>query len=752
MPRNITVTFNDGSTHVYQNAPDDLTPAQVTERAQKEFGKSVTALDGGKGQPSGIPVGRQGETAITRGLGISADPLESMLQGLSSEQLADVARTGAGVAAGMAAGPVLGAGLRYGGATIPAIRGVTGPLATAIESGGFRTGLQTGTPRIAQTGMRMIGGAVPGGIAAGVVNPEDAGFGAVVGGLLPSVAAPVAGRIVSVVGSGIDALMGTAPMVRAGRVVRTALGDQANALRALLSGQPQGLPAETALTLKDAAGREMPVPLFQALVQKAESLDPVKTNWLLRNRQGEDLVNELNALAGGSTQTVMRGTREATQKALTEQTTPMREQALATAQKTGEVMPRLEQIGKSGREQASTAVENVRRAEQMRLDAEEWAKNWAPGGARQAGAPRGPTKFTYPGELAGRAERFGQQQADESLVAGDKARRAEALLQTLRDQGLEPLSVETFTAPIDRLMRNPEVAINEPLKQALPKIKQMFNDWVDENGIVDANAVNAIRKNGINGIIQNLMPNADIKRQNEMAAMVLRKLRPVIDDAVEKAGGTGWKEYLATYAAGREGIARKELTATLTDLFKNDKARFLKIVEGNDPDFVEGILGHGKYNIAKELANESPALQRAAEAIRRTEKITEQAQVGRAAFSDQQSRDRFYKRLPLFSRASTIFNEVAAALEAKTRDKTMDVLIDAAKSNQKMAEVMDMLPASDRIRVLKVLKTPEDWNKWVQRLAPAFSGAVTAEPRNRLAPENKNVLTIDITKGSEAYQ
>lgn len=59
MPRNITVTFDDGSTHVYQNAPDDITPDAVTARAQKEFGRTVTALDGGRQAPvqseTGIP-------------------------------------------------------------------------------------------------------------------------------------------------------------------------------------------------------------------------------------------------------------------------------------------------------------------------------------------------------------------------------------------------------------------------------------------------------------------------------------------------------------------------------------------------------------------------------------------------------------------------------------------------------------------------------------------------------------------------
>lgn len=50
MARNVTVTFDDGSTHVYQNVPDSVTPDQVHARAAQDFaGRSVTALDGGKG-------------------------------------------------------------------------------------------------------------------------------------------------------------------------------------------------------------------------------------------------------------------------------------------------------------------------------------------------------------------------------------------------------------------------------------------------------------------------------------------------------------------------------------------------------------------------------------------------------------------------------------------------------------------------------------------------------------------------------
>lgn len=49
MPRNVTVTFADGTSHVYQNVPDEATPDQVSARAAQEFaGKSITALNGGR--------------------------------------------------------------------------------------------------------------------------------------------------------------------------------------------------------------------------------------------------------------------------------------------------------------------------------------------------------------------------------------------------------------------------------------------------------------------------------------------------------------------------------------------------------------------------------------------------------------------------------------------------------------------------------------------------------------------------------
>lgn len=55
MSRDITVTFYDGSQHVYANAPDDISPDVVQKRAEAQFKKSVTHMDGGKASAAPAP-------------------------------------------------------------------------------------------------------------------------------------------------------------------------------------------------------------------------------------------------------------------------------------------------------------------------------------------------------------------------------------------------------------------------------------------------------------------------------------------------------------------------------------------------------------------------------------------------------------------------------------------------------------------------------------------------------------------------
>ena len=80
MPRNVTVTFQDNTTHVYNNAPDDISQAQVAERAQKEFGKQVIGLSRSEQVEAKQPAKEDKSSAVGNLLGgaVAGAPLISM--------------------------------------------------------------------------------------------------------------------------------------------------------------------------------------------------------------------------------------------------------------------------------------------------------------------------------------------------------------------------------------------------------------------------------------------------------------------------------------------------------------------------------------------------------------------------------------------------------------------------------------------------------------------------------------------------
>lgn len=57
------------------------------------------------------------------------------------------------------------------------------------------------------------------------------------------------------------------------------------------------------------------------------------------------------------------------------------------------------------------------------------------------------------------------------------------------------------------------------------------------------------------------MRGSDPTAQAKRAAGILREVRPLIDDAIETAGGTNWRNYLKTFEDGMNVINQKKLGA-----------------------------------------------------------------------------------------------------------------------------------------------------------------------------------------------
>jgi hypothetical protein len=280
-------------------------------------------------------------------------------------------------------------------------------------------------------------------------------------------------------------------------------------------------------------------------------------------------------------------------------------------------------------------------------------------------------------------------------------------------------------------MADPEVATNATLQKALPQVRQMFEDWANEFGVISPDAVYAIRKNGVNSVVQQLMPAADAKAQSRMAAQVLTKLRPAIDDAIEQAGGRNWRAYLESFEQGMSSIKGMELADQIRKLYAEgtpaSKQQIIDLVRGESPDVVEDLFGSGRYKISEEMAKDMPLLRRIADTVDLDMKAVQQAAAGRAALTEVEKKGRFSIRWPFFTRASTAVNEVTAKMEEKIKGETLDVLIRAAQSGREFNRVLDVIPAKERSAFLAQFKNAESWSKFSTEVANAARSYAVAQ-------------------------
>lgn len=171
------------------------------------------------------------------------------------------------------------------------------PLIESIGSGGFKAGGLKGLPAI---GVRILGGGITGGASAGLVDPETAGTGVLIGGGFPA-ATSVIGGVSRLAGNGVKSLV--EPLYEAGRdqiIGRSlkefsgGLADEAiNNLRNAKSLVPGSSP-----TVAEAAG----VPSLSALQRASVNVSPDAANAIEARLAGNNQarVDALQELAGTS--------------------------------------------------------------------------------------------------------------------------------------------------------------------------------------------------------------------------------------------------------------------------------------------------------------------------------------------------------------------------------------------------------------------------------------------------------------------
>jgi hypothetical protein len=325
-----------------------------------------------------------------------------------------------------------------------------------------------------------------------------------------------------------------------------------------------------------------------------------------------------------------------------------------------------------------------------------------------------------------------------------KQRRAEAgfidrQIGSLEDYGLRPLDAGAITGALETKLAQPGLRASSNVTKVLQAVVDDIANLTQKGGgVIDAHDLYTLRKEGINERIMQIMGQTDPKISAKVTRKVLEEVRPLIDDAITTAGGTGWRDYLKTYSQGRQAIDQTAMAAQAVKLFQESPQEYVRLVRGNNPDAVEAIFGPGSYDIFKEMGSKMPTLSKVAANIERAGSMEVAAVAGKERLGEVISDvGRTFPRFPnLLNREAAIGNLTFSELEQRLNKKVVAKLREGALSGKNALELLNALPAAERSKVLKVLTDPSTWG--AKGAAVARAAVLPQAPTNALMPESKN--------------
>lgn len=291
----------------------------------------------------------------------------------------------------------------------------------------------------------------------------------------------------------------------------------------------------------------------------------------------QDYLSRLTAARRGNPNARFGLREQANQKALARAesergavTGPMRRRALANANKTTQAITEAEAaiadrygakaaaLQDKGRFQ-STAAEQSRRALNrdipsgpvtQRLGLDNPSRSTPPQATGAASRP--PAKYTA---NAARADEAAAAAAEmDPIIAQRQAElaAAEGRLSNATAGGAEPLSAAKVDAQVARVQGTPGLRASEVVQKSMSKLREKLAEITQKDGTINADDLYTVRKELGNYIEQAAKDSANWDKS--LTGGLLRDMQKVMDDAIEGAGGAGWKDYLAEYSRRSDAI------------------------------------------------------------------------------------------------------------------------------------------------------------------------------------------------------
>ena len=598
---------------------------------------------------------------------------------------------------------------------IPVVGDVGAKFLTSTASGGI--GVKGGS-RSGRAVLRATGGGASGASTAALMGQDP-----VEGGLYGA-GIPILGTIIKRIGGKVVDLT-RMPAVKAGKIIREALGkdiDAAKAAFAKLSPGDQSLAQQVLIE----AGVE-PSKFFGVGRIVAREIDPDAPAAVLA-RQEAARNARLASISGGTDATAQRAAAEAGRREVSTATGPARDAALARANVAGTTVPAAETLANAARRRADemTASGFVPRMRGLEERAGEQA---AIMGDKPALFPD-MERIQQTRGISGAAG----QRADDAIAAQiglrDVARDMEDVVADLAAEGMQPLRVAPIVQQLRSMAGQPGTRADELQRGALRSLADKLQGLADNNGVIDARDLYQIRKTGLNDIVDTLLsgrqPGSGTK---ERTASLLTSARGMIDDAIEGAGGKNWKDYLVRTRQGFETVNRQKLAGQGAQLAKDSPNEFIQLMGGNRPKMVEDVMGTGQFDIGG-MALADPrrynAMKMSADELQNLNRMTELQSLGETAGGNLLTREQpgylsrgirsvVGAKFPAVAFAGQGLNQVQRAIMSP---KVQQELAQAYQSGPNMMAAMNEIPTATRVSEQVQQVNPTLRNVMAQQFAP----------------------------------
>lgn len=331
-----------------------------------------------------------------------------------------------------------------------------------------------------------------------------------------------------------------------------------------------------------------------------------------------------------------------------------------------------------------------------------------PSGELPSGAYPVPGYPRVPARLTNNADRVPElQSAADDFGAVARQRKLEAdferlKIRSLEQEGYRPLTVNSMVESIQRELAK-QTTLGDPVKTKVLNGFLKAMNKVAPDGDISAEALHTIRKEHINSVISKLVKKGESRSAATKAGLIAKNM---IDDAIEGAGGSGWKTLMRDYATHFEKQGRLELLDNARELFRKSPEKFIELIQNESPEVVQKIF-KTKFDMRDVMPPRAMAdLNDIAGGAARRGVLAEGAQSKTALDGVVQAMQAVAppSSIPNFlNRVVTATNTALKGGAAELAANTTRHLDQAMRDPAMLADLLTMLPPTERSKMLRAL-------------------------------------------------